>query len=525
MLALPPSWAPLRVVALAALCLVGLLATLLSPGRPAEVLGAGAAASVAGGGAHSCVVTDAGQVKCWGWNFYGQLGDGTTDSRAEPVDVCADAACSSLLSGVVAVAGGDTHSCAASEAGGVWCWGRNVHGRLGDGTEVQRNTPVAVCAPVAESEQCGALGGIVGLAGGFEHTCAVTGEGGVYCWGSNELGQLGNGTRTSSKRPVAVCEPGSESTPCAPLADAVALTAGWFSSCALRASGGVVCWGHNGHGQLGDDGACGTFCSVPTVAGVSDVVSIASGNGHVCVAMSSGLARCWGENSHGQLGDGTNTPRHAPVDVCVVGVASCEDGLPDLAAVAIAAGHSHACTLLVNGEVWCWGANSAHQLGDGTTNNSSLPVRVDGVGEVAQFAAGGSHTCAVSPFGGVRCWGFNGDGRLGSGDLDFHLVPVDVLGFGGEKPPTATPTATATPTDTHTPTFMPTSTPTATAQLVPGDANCDDSVTAVDAALILQLIAALLGSLPCRPQADVNADGAVTAVDAALVLQMVAGLI
>lgn len=183
-------------------------------------------ATLAAGMYHTCALTSDGGAKCWGRNWYGQLGDGTTTSRTTLADV------TGLTSGVAALAAGEDHTCALTTSGGVKCWGRNWAGQLGDGTTENRLTPVDVS---------GLTSGVVALTADSSHTCAATVSGGAKCWGANNYGQLGDGTTSNRNVPVDVSGLAS---------GAAALAAGWGHTCAVMASGGAKCWGANNYGQL-----------------------------------------------------------------------------------------------------------------------------------------------------------------------------------------------------------------------------------------------------------------------------------
>jgi alpha-tubulin suppressor-like RCC1 family protein len=353
-------------------------------------------AIAAGGGSaapRTCVLSSAGGAKCWGANWFGQLGDGTSTSSDTPVDV------SGLLSGVTAVATGGYHTCALTSTGGVTCWGTNGFGQLGDGTTTNRSTPVDVVGPTA---------GVVAIAAGRQHTCALTTGGGVTCWGRNDRGQLGDGTAATRRTPV----------------DVLGLTSGVSAiaaredeTCAVTAGGGVKCWGYNGNGQLGDGTTANRTIAVDVVGLASGVTAISVGGWHACALTFAGDAWCWGYNGDGQLGDGTRTARRTPV--AVLGLTS--------AVGAITAGAGYTCALTGAGGVECWGYNGLGELGDGTRTRRSAPVGVVGLASgVAAVAAGGNHTCALTVVGGVECWGHNGDGQLGDGTRTRRLSPVDV---------------------------------------------------------------------------------------------------
>lgn len=348
------------------------------------------AEAISAGVDHNCLLTGAGGVKCWGWNLFGQLGDRTTTTRLTPVAVFG------LGRGVSAISAGVVHTCALTSADGVECWGRNQFGELGDGTTTDRSIPVPVS---------GLGSGVSAIDVGWRHTCALTSAGGVECWGRNQLGELGDGTMTNRSIPVAVSGLGSG-------ASAIAL--GLFHTCALTSAGGVMCWGYNEFGQLGDGTT--TNSSVPVaVSGLGGgVTAIAAGRYHTCALTSTGGVKCWGWNPSGQLGDGTRTMRLTPVDV--VGLAS--------EVTAIAAG-GHTCALTSAGSVECWG----------DTGYDLTPVDISGLGiAVSAIAVGGAHTCALTSAGRVKCWGSNAHGQIGDGTMRDRHAPTAVVGFGGSAP-------------------------------------------------------------------------------------------
>ncbi|MFN8489085.1 MAG: cohesin domain-containing protein [Caldilineaceae bacterium] len=352
--------------------------------------------AIAAGDAHTCAVTTAGGVKCWGANYDGELGNGATTNRPTPGDV------TGLTSGVKALATGAYHTCALTTTGGVKCWGDNGWGQLGDGTKIPRLTPVNVS---------GLTSGVQAIAAGAYHTCALMTTGGVKCWGGADYGQLGDGATTN--RPT----PGDVSG----LTTGVqAIAAGEAHTCALLTTGGVKCWGYNNTGQLGD----GTTANRPTPNAVSGLTTggqaLAAGYGHTCALLTNGGIKCWGANDNGQLGDGTDSSSHAtPGDVT---------GLTT-GGQTVSGGYAHTCALVTGGGVKCWGDNSRGQLGDGTRSNRVMSGDVTGLTTGVQaFALGANHACVVIT-GGVKCWGGNDNGQLGDGTTNLHMTPVNVSGL------------------------------------------------------------------------------------------------
>jgi len=351
---------------------------------------------ISAGTYHTCALTSDGGVKCWGSNGDGQLGDGTDESRLTPVDV------KGLTSKVTRISTGFTHTCALTSDGGVKCWGWNSSGQLGDGTDESRLTPVDVKGLTSK---------VTRISGGTYHTCALTSDGGVKCWGWNPFGALGDGTTKDRFTPVDVKGLTSNVTQ---------ISVGGGHTCALASDGGVKCWGYNGGGELGDDTFEDRFTPVDVKGLTSGVTQISGGTYHTCALTSDGGVKCWGENPFGQLGDGTTKDRFTPVDV---------KGLTSKV-MQISAGYAHTCALTSDGGVKCWGDNSGGALGDGTDEDRSTPVDVKGLtSKVTQISAGGKHTCALTSDGGVKCWGENPFGQLGDGTTTGRSTPVDVMGL------------------------------------------------------------------------------------------------
>ena len=389
---------------------------------PADVPGlTSGVTSVSAGNFHTCAIVS-GAAKCWGDNGLGALGDNSTTQRLAPVNV------TGMGSGVTSITANNGYSCAVV-SGAAKCWGINSSGQLGDNSTTQRLTAVNVAGlsigsssiSAGSAHACalttlgalkcwgfngsgqlgdnstvqrlspvftlglGSSGGIA-IAAGANHTCAITSGGAVDCWGLNNSGQLGDGTQTQRQSPVTVAALSGEIT---------AIAAQSNETCVLTSAGGVKCWGHNSHGQLGDNTNVRRPSPVDVTGLGAGVIEIAVGGQHACARTAVGGVKCWGRNVEGQIGDNSTTDRWTPVDV------------PGLSAgvAAIAAGETHTCALLSGGSVRCWGDNIYGQLGDNTSTPQHLPSGVPGLGGVIAIAAGYMHTCALVSGGGVKCWG------------------------------------------------------------------------------------------------------------------------
>ena len=319
---------------------------------------------------------------------------------------------SGLAGGVVAIATGGQHSCALTSQGRVQCWGRNDGGNLGDGSsDRSKSIPVDVS---------GLTSGVTAIASGAGLSCALTAAGGVKCWGWNDYGQLGDGSTTNRSTPVDVVG----------LASGVAAIApGAHHTCALTKAGGVECWGNNASGELGNGSRAFSGTPVNVTGLTSGVAAIAAGDSYSCALLRAGGVKCWGYNGNGQLGNGAAIDSSTPVDVS--GLAT---GVTAIAASGIQYYHggppTATCALTAVGSVKCWGFNVAGQLGNGTKTDSSVPVDVTGLASsVTAITVGGIHSCALLSSGEVACWGTNTFGVLGDGTTIDRLTPVAVKGL------------------------------------------------------------------------------------------------
>lgn len=296
------------------------------------------AVSVVSGLQHTCALLRSGSLKCWGDNRFGQIGDGTLQSRREPVQVIG------MDSGVTGVVAGEFYTCAVAYDR-LYCWGKNDKGQLGLRNRTNARVPEVV-------PDIGKY--ITAVGAGASHTCVIENFANVKCWGDNNNGQLGRGDRESSLTPIGITDISGKLEE---------IAAGWAHTCAL-VSGGVKCWGFNGIGTLGQGSKKDRFAPVE-VSGMSRGVHFLTGGQYHNCATLDGRVSCWGYNYQGQVGDATLRNRTMPVPVKGLG-AYAQD---------VATGSNHSCAILEEQEVACWGENYLGQLGDGTNEQKSAPGR------------------------------------------------------------------------------------------------------------------------------------------------------
>lgn len=357
----------------------------------------GSVVDLALGYRHSCALQSSGKVSCWGDDAGGALGRGDPDDASAEARVGVQRV--SGLDDAIDLASGDAFSCAASKSGAVTCWGRNDRGQLGDGSkEASRPFPGAI--PDLEDG--------IAVTTGLAQACAVRKTGAVVCWGVNDKGQLGRAAAPTPLRPGPVPK----------LDDAIAVSLGAEHGCALRRTGEVLCWGSDAQGQLGD----GAGSRGGKVAQLSDAIALGSGRAHTCALRRSGAVVCWGANNQGQIGNNAGaaqlkTPVQVPAAVMKVTDAS-----------EIAIGPDHGCARMRDGKAVCWGRNDAGQLGSGTESSvwtSRVPVQ--GLANLSSLAVGPAHACGAM---GERlaCWG---DNAAGQGGYDGGSATVPRVGIQG----------------------------------------------------------------------------------------------
>jgi len=300
---------------------------------------------------------------------------------------------------------GRWHTCAITNDNKLKCWGQNEQGQVGDGTRTTRNLPTSIDLGLNVFPQQVALG--------WYHTCAITNGNNLKCWGYNANGQLGDGTNDVTLVPTTI-DFGLNVFP-----QEVAL--GAFHTCAITNDNKLKCWGDNSFGQVGD----GTMIdrNLPTNIDLGLNVfpqQVALGSMHTCAVMNDNKLKCWGWNEYGQVGDGTMIDRIIPTTIDL--------GL-NAYAQEIALGSEHTCAVMNDNKLKCWGLNEYGQVGDGTTSDRNIPTTIDlGLNAYAQeVALGESYTCAITNDDKLKCWGFNGDGQLGDGTTTDRTTPTSVV--------------------------------------------------------------------------------------------------
>ncbi len=409
--------------------------------------------SIAVGGYHTCVIASDSLVYCWGYNVNGQVGFNDTNNKQVPVAVNMVSGTSALYGKTVrkitangvSEAGatiGYGHTCVIASDSLPYCWGYNAKGQIGNNAVANRLAPTAVnVAGVLASKT------VLSIAANSQSTCVIASDSKPYCWGYNNVSQLGNGNTTDSLVPI-------QSTSAVPSdgSTAISVSSGSYNSCLIASNYQSYCWGLNTNGQIGDGSnvnkstatlvsttnIIGAPAATISVTGTTKLINangnvwrrytnnknvdistknwskFAAGTSHNCAVDTDGQAYCWGLNTNGQLGDNSTTQRNTPT---AVNTASGTSALYGKTIKAITAGASHTCAIASDNLPYCWGLNTSGQLGDGGTTQRPAAVAVT-TGALAgktviDIAAGGNHTCALASNNLVYCWGLNANGQIG----------------------------------------------------------------------------------------------------------------
>ncbi len=326
---------------------------------------------------------------------------------------------SGVLTGqtVTQITTGDADTCALDSAGLAYCWGSNVNGEVGDRTTIDRRRPVAV-------DTNGVLAGetLTQIVSAYRHTCALDSAGAAFCWGDDTYGQLGDGTTRQRDSPVAVRMTGVLAGK-----TLTQISTDYRHTCAVDSAGAAFCWGDNTYGQLGD----GTTRQrdSPVAVRMTGVLAgkiltqIATGYYHTCALDSTGKAYCWGDDTYGELGDNRRAQDSLPVALDTAGV------LAGARLAQLSAAGYHTCGLDSAGLAYCWGDNAFGETGNDTTTSGRAPTAVYLAGALAgvaltQISSGLLHTCALDRRANSFCWGDNTYGQLGDNTTTQRIVPV-----------------------------------------------------------------------------------------------------
>lgn len=360
---------------------------------------------LAAGATHAFLLRGSGVLVSWGSGAEGELGTGTLATTYSPEIVRTLPALSGVAAGATFSCGWRVSTSSGLSFGDQWCWGRNDRGQLGEGSRTSSALPRRVATRFLTMDMRVSTGG--------DHACRWTRSAAgsfVDCWGANSWGQLGQGGAPGT--PAELLVP-TEVSPPSGFVWASGLAAGRTHTCAVGADQRVACWGLNGSGQV-DGTVASMMVTAPTiVAGVSGVRQISVGSAHSCAVRVDGTVWCWGRNLEGQLGRGTSTFSETAGPV------------PGLSgAVEVASGYRFACARLDDGTVRCWGDGHFGQLGDGTGTSRRAPAAVTGIDDATHLTLGEYSTCVVRASGRVWCWGYNADGELADGTAAHRSVPV-----------------------------------------------------------------------------------------------------
>ena len=377
--------------------------------------------TIAAGKGHSCTIFN-GNGYCWGDNTNGELGNNTSSGTAQATAVAVDTA--GVLSGktLTQIGAGQNFTCALDSTGHAYCWGLNSAGQLGNNNlGVDSHVPVAV-------NIAGVLSGktLTQISVGLAFACALDSAGIAYCWGAGQEGELGNNTvLTNSAVPVAVNTAGVLSSK-----TLTQISAGYDHACVLDTAGVTYCWGFNGNGGLGNNSQTQSPVAVIAAGALTGkiITQISAGNKFSCGLDSTGLAYCWGLNTHGQLGINSTTQSLVPVAMTTAATAIAGKTITQISVTS----NDHSCALDAAGVAYCWGADNHGQVGNNSIIDSLVAVAVTTAATpmsgqtIAQISSGYAHTCSMDAAGTAYCWGLNATGQVGNNSISESHVAVFV---------------------------------------------------------------------------------------------------
>lgn len=384
-------------------------------------------AAISTGDDYTCGLSADKRSYCWGNGPSGQMGtslSGGTSNQLNPLPVLTNGPTNGVQMRYVNAS--TASSCSVSVTNVAYCWGSDLYGERGDGI-VNDGLPQIGPQLVQTS---GALSGktikqLNANAYG-RHTCVIASDDLPYCWGYNYYGQLGYGAYMGtghSGSPVAISTSGAMGGQ-----TVKDISAGYTHNCVIAQDNYAYCWGYNNQGQLGN-GSTGSVTNPAVAVSRTGMLSgktvqrLAAGYLHSCALASDGLAYCWGLNSSGQLGNNSTTASSSPVAVNTSGV------LAGKTILQLSGGYNHMCAVASDHQVYCWGAGTSGQLGNGASSNSLVPVAVSTAGVlngkiIKAVSAGDTHTCAVATDNNAYCWGTNTFGQFGNGTQTSSSTPV-----------------------------------------------------------------------------------------------------
>ncbi|MGN6109001.1 MAG: RCC1 domain-containing protein [Kofleriaceae bacterium] len=329
----------------------------------------------------SCGLTTGGELWCWGSGEHGVLGNGAEDLLA-PMQRIGTATWRSVSTYF-------GHTCGVQRDGSLWCWGRNERGALGDG--------------VVDDDEIARVPRRVGtdawtmVQSGFRYSCALRDDATLWCWGANDLGQLGDGTKEDRRQPTPI-----------PGATWRTIALGETSACGIRLDDSLWCWGSDRGGQVGNGDPVADEPAPVNIGGARRWSAVAVGESHTCAIELDGTSWCWGKNHDGRLGNGDTVDSTSPVQTVA----------PPLASIAV--GAEHTCGLAPEGELWCWGASQHGEIPGITTSRLATPTRI-AAQPMTRLAIGVSVTCAIDGDAQLYCSGLNGSGQAGQPPGETHV--------------------------------------------------------------------------------------------------------